>query len=121
MSQRRGGIIQVQVGGVIHDAKGNFTYNLGHPKRKAIVGSDGVHGFTEEPQVSFIEGEFTDRGALDLAALVDTEIQTVTLALANGKVIALRDAWYAADGTGNTEEGNLSVRFESSQPAQEIR
>jgi hypothetical protein len=35
-------------------------------------------------------------------------------------VIALRDAWYAADGEGNTEEGNIKVRFEG-KSGEEIR
>lgn len=112
MSQRRGGIIQFQVAGVIQDAKGNFTYNLGRPVRETLVGSDKVHGFSEKPQPCFIEGEITDRGTLDLAALVEAQDVTVSLELANGKVVILRDAWFAGEGTGNTEEGNIAVRFE---------
>lgn len=113
MAQRKGGIIQLQVGGVLHDAKGSFTYNLGRAKREAIVGADGVHGFKETPQPAFVEGEITDRGTLDLAALVLAQDVTVTLTLANGKIIVLRDAWFAGDGTGNTDEGNVPVRFEA--------
>jgi len=112
MSQRKGGIIQVQVNGEVFQAKGSWSYNLGRPKREAIVGTDTVHGYKETPQVSFIEGEITDRGDLDLAVLVSLIDSTVTMTLANGKVIVLRDAWYAGEGTGNTEEGNIGVRFE---------
>ena len=111
-SQRRGGLIQVQVNGEVHDAKGSWTYNLGRSKREAIVGADAIHGFKESPQVPFIEGEITDRGTLDLAVLVSITGATVTLTLANGKVIVLRDAWFAGDGTGNSDEGNVAVRFE---------
>src|SRR5690348_4109292 len=112
MSQRRGGIIFLQVNGEIYDAKGNFTYNIGRPVREAIVGHDSVHGYKELPQVAFIEGEITDRGTLDLESLVTLSGATVTLELANGKVIVLRDAWFAGEGTGNSEEGNIAVRFE---------
>ena len=112
MSQRRGGIIQVQINGEVHDAKGNWTYNLGRPMREAIIGADGVHGFKETPQVAFIEGEITDRGALDLSKLVVIEDATVTLTLANGKVVVLREAWWAGEGTGNSEEANIAARFE---------
>lgn len=112
MAQRRGGIIQVAVNGVLYQAKGNWTYNLGRPMREALVGSDTVHGYTEKPQVAFIEGEITDSGTLDLAALVSMTDATVTLQLANEKMIALSDAWFAGAGTGNTEEGNVAVRFE---------
>ncbi len=112
MSQRKGGIIQFKVGGVLQDAKGNFSYNLGRNIRETVLGADTRHGFTEKVQAAFIEGEITDRGTLDLAALVDTSDTTVTLELANGKVIVLRNAWFAGEGTGNTEEGNIAVRFE---------
>jgi hypothetical protein len=112
MSQRRGGLISFSVNGVLYDAKGSFSYNLGRPAREAVVGSDAVHGYIERPQVPYIEGEITDRSTLDLAALVGTTDATVTLELANGKVIVLRDAWYAGEGTGNSEEGNIPVRFE---------
>lgn len=118
-TQRKGGLIQLQVDGVLYDAKGSFSYNLGRAKRDAIVGSDAVHGYLEKPQVAFIEGEITDRGNLDLDALVTATDVTVTLELANGKIVVLRDAWYAAEGTGNTEEGNIEVRFEG-KSAQEV-
>lgn len=110
---RRGGIIFLKVNGEMQDAKGNFTFNIGAPKRDAIVGADAIHGYKDVPQIPFIEGEITDRGSLDLKALLLTENATVTLELANGKVISLRNAWYAGEGTGNTEEGNMGVRFEA--------
>jgi hypothetical protein len=119
-NQRRGGVIQVQVDGVVQDAKGNFSYNLGQVKRSPVIGVDKVHGFKEEPQVAYIEGEITDRGSMNLAALVNTTGASLTLALANGKVIALRDAWYAGEGKGNTDEGNVDFRFESATPGQEV-
>jgi hypothetical protein len=117
--KRIGGIIQVKANGTIYSAKGQFTYNLGLPKRETVVGSDGVHGFKEMPQVPFIEGAFTDQGDLNMAALVTMKDATVTLDLANGKMIALRDAFYAGEGTGSTDEGEVDVRFEG-EDAEEI-
>lgn len=119
-NQRRAGICYIKVDGQIYDAKGNFTYNLGKPKRDAIVGADAVHGFKEVPQIAFIEGEITDRAGLSLEALLAVEDATVTLELANGKVISLRNAWFAGEGTGNTEEANIAVRWEGLS-AEEIR
>lgn len=112
MGNRVGGIIELKVNGSIFSAKGNFTYNIGRPRKEAIVGADRVHGYKETPQVSFIEGEITDRTTLDLEALTKTDNATVYLRLANEKLIVLRQAWFAAEGTGNTEEGNIGVRFE---------
>jgi hypothetical protein len=110
--QRRAGLIQVQVNGEIVDAKGSWSYGLGRPKREAVIGADGVHGFKEMPQVCYIEGAITDRGSLDVAALVSGRDLTITLSLSNGKVIVLRDAWFAGDGTASTEESEIPVRWE---------
>jgi hypothetical protein len=119
MSQRRAGLIQVRVNGFVYDAKGSWSYNLGRPKREAIIGADGVHGYKETPQVSFVEGEITDHLTLDLGALATIQDATVTLDLANGKQIVINDAWYAGEGTGNTEEGNIGVRFEGAGEGEE--
>jgi hypothetical protein len=116
---RRGGTIQVTIDGVRVDAKGNYSYNLGRPVRESIIGADGVHGYIERPQPAFIEGEITDRVDLDLAALVSATNISVHLELAIGKSIALRNAWFAGEGTGNSEEGNIAVRFEG-QSGEEI-
>lgn len=110
---RRGGTIEVAVDGNVYDAKGAFTYNLGRPKREGIVGSDRVHGYKETPQLAFLEGIITDRGTLNLDDLLNLEDATVTLKLINGKTIAFREAWYAADGDVTTEEGEVQVRFEA--------
>ncbi len=117
---RVAGIINAKVNGEIQQAKGNWTYNLGAPKRDAVVGADRTHGYKELPQVAFIEGEITDRGDLDVAALVLLKDSTVTLELANGKVVVLRDAWFAGEGNIQTEEANITVRFEG-MSAEEVR
>lgn len=110
--QRRGGLISLQLNGVIHDAKGNFTVGLARTKREGIVGADGMHGYKESPVVQFIEGAVTDRGTLDVDALVNFKDGTVTLESASGKVYVARNAYYAGDGTLTTEEGEIPVRFE---------
>ncbi len=117
--QRRAGLIQVQVNGEIMDAKGSWSYGLGRSKRDAMIGSDGVHGYKETPQIAFIEGAITDRGNLDVAALVTGRDLTVTLSLSNGKVIVLRDGWFAGEGTASTEEAEITVRWEGAN-AEEI-
>lgn len=120
MSNRVGGLIALKIDGDLQKAKGAFTYNLGKPKRDAVIGADVVHGFKEAVQTPFIEGEITDHSNMSLEALLLTEDATITLELANGKVISLREALYAGEGTGNTEEGNIAVRFEGIS-AEEIR
>lgn len=117
---RVGGIIEVKANGELYSAKGSFTYNLGKPKRDAVIGSDGVHGYKELPQSPFIEGAITDNEDLSLEGLVLLKDATVTLTLANGKVVVLREAYYSADGNVTTEEGEIAVRFDG-MAADEVR
>lgn len=119
-NKRVGGIISLKIDGDMYFAKGDFTYNLGLPKKEGVVGSDRVHGYKEKPQIPFVEGEVTDRQEMSLETLVGLKDATITLELANGKVIVLREAWYAGEGTGNTGEGNIGARFEG-MSAEEVK
>jgi hypothetical protein len=119
-SNRIGGIITFKVDGAQFAAKGNFTYNLGGYKREGVTGSDGtVHGYKESRIIPFVEGEITDTYDTDIPTLISLTNSTVTLDLANGKSIVFRNAFYAHEGTGNTEEGNFPVRFEATD-AEEV-
>lgn len=119
--QRVGGTINLQIDGENYRAKGEFTYGLGVPKKEAVVGVDGIHGYKETHQVAFCEGEVTDSRELNHINLASLSGVTVTLELGNGKVIVWREAWQAGDASGHTEEGNIDVRFESAGRAEEIR
>lgn len=116
----RAGKIYIKINGDLKDAKGDYTYNLGKPKRDAIIGADGVHGYKETPQVASIEGAITDAPDLSLADLTTVDNATVTLELANGKTIVLNNAWYAGEGSVTTGESEIAVRFESRQEGQEV-
>lgn len=109
---RVAGIIEVKVNGELLRAAGAFTWNLGEPKREAVVGSTGVDGFKETPQVAFIEGEIRYTAQTNVKAITQIVDATVTLRLANGHTIVQRNSWYAGEGTGSTEEGTFGVRFE---------
>ncbi len=120
MSNRIGGIISFKVDGTSFFAKGDFTYRVNPTKKEMIVGSDKTHGYKETPQVQYIEGAITDRSNLDLAAMQAIVDATVTLDLANGKTIVLRQACYASEGEVSTAEGEVAVRFEG-MDGEEIR
>lgn len=117
---RVGGIIEFKANGELYSAKGSWTYNLGKAKRDPVVGSDGVHGYKEMPQAPKIEGTITDRSDLDLEKLLTLKDATVTLRLANEKIIVLRDAFYAGDGDVTTEEGEIQALFHGTS-AEEVR
>jgi hypothetical protein len=109
---RVGGLISVAANGTRLDAVGSFDWNVGEPLKTGVVGHDRVHGYKELPQIPFIEGEIRVTPGLDVRAILATRDATVTLELASGHVVVLRSAWYASEGTGATEEGNLGCRFE---------
>lgn len=117
---RVGGIIQVKVDGQLYQAKGAFDYDLGIPKKEGVVGMDRVHGYKETPQVPYIEGSFTDSIDISFEKLAATTDATVTIDLANGKTVVLRNAWWASNSKGNSEEGEIEARFEG-MSAEEIR
>jgi hypothetical protein len=113
MANRRvGGVLLFKLDGQVYLAKGNFEYDIGAPKRDAVVGADSVHGFKEMPKVPFISGAITDTDETDLEALLNFRDGTATLELANGKVIVIREAYYAGDGNVSTEEGEIPLRIE---------
>lgn len=120
---RRGGVIFVKADGKQFDVKGQFEYNLGVPKREPIIGHDGTHGYKEMPQEAYISGEITDDIDLNLKNdVLELAGATVTLELANGKIVVLEEAFYSGDGTVQSEEGNVAVRFTAGiSPAKEIR
>jgi hypothetical protein len=112
-TQRKGGAIALQVAGVVYQAKGEATYNLGGETRQAVVGQDGIHGYAVQYVVPYIEVTITDDAALDLAALKAVRDVPVALTLANGKVILLSDAWAAGDWEASSGEGEIQARFEA--------
>lgn len=120
---RRGGIIFIKADGVQFDVKGQFEYNLGYPKREPIIGHDGTHGYKEVPQEAYISGEITDDVDLNLVEdLLSLSDVTVQLELANGKILVYENGFFSGDGTGQTEEGNIAVRFTAqTAPAKEIK
>lgn len=111
MGQPVGGTITLRVGGVRRKAKGEFTYNLGLPKRTPVVGADGVHGYKEEPQAPKISGKITDEGGLSLAEILTLRNTPVSLELANGKVIEGRACYYTGEGDVTTGEGEIAFEI----------
>lgn len=109
---RVGGALYVKVKGERLKAKGSFTCNPGKSKREAVMGPDGVHGYSEMPQVPFLEGAITADRDTDIEALLDITDETATVELANGQTFVLSHAWHAGEGSLTTEEGELGIRFE---------
>ena len=114
MDNFKTGFFHLRVNGKGYSAKGNFKYNLGKPKNEALLGSDGsVVQIKQTAQVPFIEGEVYDRPDQDLATVLQLNGGTATLELSNGKVVILRNCYYAGSGDVGTDEGNVTFRLEA--------
>jgi hypothetical protein len=114
-----GGITRLRINGIPYLLKSPLDYSLGLPMAEAVLGQDQPHGWTEKPQMSYIEATITDDGTVDVALLATTEGATVTGELNNGKVVMLEQAKQVGDCKTNSEAGEITVRFESALPGVE--
>lgn len=116
MAQKKiGGTIYLKSNGREMRPRGNFTWNPGHPKREALIGAARVDGYKETQQAASIEGEITIDSDTDVEEIVRGDDLTITLELIDGTVFALYEAWFAGEGTINTEEGNMTCRWEAAR------
>lgn len=106
-----GGTI-VAVNGKTIPNKGNVEVRMGVGKRTAIIGEDGIHGYSEASTVPGISFTATNRNDLDLKALLKTDGATVTAQIPGGKTYTLRDAWCASENDVNLSEGEIKLAFE---------
>lgn len=110
-TNRLGGVINFTCDGVPYFIRGNMKVTLGGVKREAVVGQDGVHGYTEMPISPSIEGEFTTRPGLSIARMQDITNSTITAQLANGSTYVLTQAWTEAAYEIETAEGKFNAKF----------
>jgi hypothetical protein len=122
MNNRKAGLIHLSIDGVGYTFKGGFKYGLGVPRRETFYNSSGgVEGFKEFMESApFVEGEVFDQPDLDIAMLLKVSDATVTLQLANDKVVVFKNAWYAGTGEGNSDEGTFNFKMVA-RTATEIR
>lgn len=111
---RLAGTVTLSADGQSYALVGSFSYKVAKVGRKSLVGTDGVHGFSQKPVVSQIKGTLRDTGALSVAAINQMDNVTVIAQLSNGKVIVGRNMWTAAEEGEdvNTDEATLEVTWE---------
>ncbi|GGC68562.1 phage tail tube protein [Chelatococcus reniformis] len=112
MSNRFAGVANVTVDGDPIAVRGNLTVHAAKRVRTGIAGQDGVHGFSEMPQVPAIEMDVSTLEGFSAEAIDVLEDGTIIAEAANGTVWTLRDAWKAGTTEINTAEGMVRIRFE---------
>lgn len=63
------------------------------------------------PEAPFIQGDLTDSPGTRVKRLEDIRDATITLELANGKTIALNNAFWVDSSEVDTEEGHYPCKF----------
>jgi len=112
-SRRLSGVAYFTVDGTSYMLAGDFSYSPSQVKRETISGMDGVHGYKETPIPGFIQATLRDAGGLSVAAFNAMTNATVTIELANGKIVTARNAWTVDSQEVKGAEATFDVRFES--------
>ena len=118
--RRVAGIIFVKVDGEQVSANGDFEYRLSGLQNEALPNADGSVGIGGKYVEGYIKGNIANYNATDHGKLKNLEGVTVTLELANGKVVVAKDAFQVDEAVGSVSSGNFPIQF-SSETVEEIR
>jgi len=106
------GIFSINVDGVVHQGKGEFTINPGVETNTAIMATDGsVAGVSGEPKAPSIKGLITLDETLDPKTIAKITGATFTLDFIDGPTYVLSNCFYSADGDLTTTEGEFQMEF----------
>lgn len=111
-NQKRGGVVYIKKNGVQQDVIGAVKVQPDFFKKTALKGEARTLGHTAEFMTPYVEGEISVDENFDVQALLDGEAESITVEFYSGKVFVLRDAVYAGDGTYESKEGKIPVRWE---------
>ena len=108
----RAGTASIAIAGAPFDVAGDAVYNTVSLKRETMKGQSGVQGFSEMPDAPGIGATIRDAGWMTTAAFMAMRSVTVTLVLANGKVVSGAGMWCTECSEIKTQEGSFSLKFE---------
>ena len=112
-ANRTAGTCYVAVDGRSYAIAGAGSYKTASPTRESLMGQDGYHGYKEMPAAGKINWTGRDSGGVSVGDLADLANVTVTLELANGKIVIGRNMSRVGEApTVNTEEGTFEIEFE---------
>jgi hypothetical protein len=116
-SNRIAGTAFLTVDGTSYALVGEMEYNPGIVTRESLLGQDGVHGYKEMPQAPHISATIRDMNNMDVLTLNQMTNNTITVQLANGKLIVGRNMWTVESQTSKAQDGTIEVKWEGQQGA----
>lgn len=111
MGKRVAGVSYLRVGSTQYPVQ-ELEYDVTSSTREAVNGMDGVHGYKETPKAPYISGQITTTTDVSIETLHGYTDTTVTAECPDGRVIVIRNAWYAAEATAAPADGKLAFKFE---------
>lgn len=113
MSNDLAGVAYVAINGRSYALAGAGSYRVSSPTRETLMGQDGYHGAKAMPMPGKISWTGRDMGNVSMSDLADADDVTVTLELANGKMVVGRNMTRVGEPpTVNTEEATFDIEFE---------
>lgn len=107
------GVAYIAVDGRNYAVAGAGSYRCSSETRESLMGQDGYHGVKGMPMPGKISWTGRDSGSVSVGALAKALDVTVTLELANGKMVIGRNmARVGEPPTVNSEEGTFEIEFE---------
>ncbi len=111
-TNRLSGVAYFTVDGTSYMLSGELSYSPGDYERESLIGQDQVHGYKEKPRAPFISATLRDASALTVKDFNSMTKNTITLELANGKIVTRKNMWTTEAQEVKTEEGTFEVKWE---------
>ena len=112
---RVAGTAYLTVDGLAYALAGDMEYSPSTVSRESLPGQDGIHGYKEMPQAGHISATIRDMGGMSVQALNNMTNNTITVKLANGKLIVGRNMWAVETQTSKVSDGTVEVKWEGPQ------
>lgn len=111
MAKSIAGTCYVKVDGEQLSLNGSLSCTMNTVVREAILGSNGVAGFSENPVAPTISGTFNVPKDFPVERLMSSTAMTVTAELANGMVFTLSDAFVSGEVSFSPNDGTVALTF----------
>lgn len=114
------GVIKFKLDGENHFIAGAIEYTTGAKKREEVVTADGTILAKEVPTAATIEGKVQQRSDFNWKKFQELEGVNILLDLGIGKQYSFTDCFYAGEGKGSSETGELDFRFVAQGGSEEV-
>jgi hypothetical protein len=91
--------------------KGGAKLGYGNPERTAVLGDQGVLGYTEAPTVPYVDCTIQHSTAVSLREIANMRDVVIVFETDTKKSYVLRNAWSAK--ALELDKGDVAVRFEA--------